>query len=74
VAQRPLVIHARIVEAMEALYAGRLGEHVDGLAQHAFRGENWERALTYLRQAGAKAVERPANREAAASSPATPYA
>jgi class 3 adenylate cyclase/tetratricopeptide (TPR) repeat protein len=64
--QRRREIHAQIVEAMEGLYAGRLAEHIDRLAQHAFLGEMWEKALTYLRQAGAKAVERPANREAVA--------
>ena len=64
--QRRREIHARIVEAMEGLYADRLAEHIDRLAQHAFLGERWQKALTYLRQAGAKAVERPANREAVA--------
>ena len=64
--QRRRDIHGRIVAAMEQLYAGRLGEHVDRLAQHAVQGEMWEKALSYLRQAGAKAVARPANREAVA--------
>jgi class 3 adenylate cyclase/tetratricopeptide (TPR) repeat protein len=64
--QRRREIHARIVEAMEALYGDRLAEHIDRIAQHAFLGELWEKALTYLRQAGAKAAERPANREAVA--------
>jgi len=64
--QRRREIHARVAEAMESLYAGRLAEHIDRLAHHAFQGAQWERALTYLRQAGARAVERPANREAVA--------
>jgi tetratricopeptide (TPR) repeat protein len=34
------------------------------LAHHAFRGEVWEKAVTYLRQAGAKALARSAYREA----------
>ena len=38
--------------------AERLAEHVERLAHHAFRGEDWEKAVTYLRQAGAKAVAR----------------
>jgi class 3 adenylate cyclase/tetratricopeptide (TPR) repeat protein len=59
-------IHARIVEAIETLYAGRLGEQVERLADHARRGELWAKALPYLRKAGTKAVERPANREALA--------
>ena len=34
------------------------------LAHHAFHGELWEKAATYLRQAGAKAADRSAHREA----------
>ncbi len=41
--RRPL--HARIVQAIEALYRDRLAEHVDQLAHHAFRGEVWEKAV-----------------------------
>jgi class 3 adenylate cyclase/tetratricopeptide (TPR) repeat protein len=59
-------IHARILECMEKLYSERLTEHVERLAHHALQGEVWPKALTYLRQAGAKAADRPANRDAAA--------
>ncbi len=59
-------LHARIVEAIEHLYPDRLREHVEQLADHAFRGEMWEKAVSYLRQAGAKAFARSANREAIA--------
>ena len=52
--------------AIEALYPDRLAEHVERLAHHAVRGEAWEKAVAYLRQAGAKAFGRSANREAAA--------
>src|SRR5262249_19853412 len=34
------------------------------LAEHAFRGEVWEQAARYARQAGQRAFERSANREA----------
>jgi class 3 adenylate cyclase/tetratricopeptide (TPR) repeat protein len=61
---RRRALHARIVEAIEALYAERLGEQVERLAHHAFRGEVWEKAVTYLRQAGAKALAHSAYREA----------
>ena len=60
--RRPL--HARIVEAMEALYAGRLGEHVEQLAIHALRAELREKAVHYLSQAGSKAVSRSAPHDA----------
>jgi class 3 adenylate cyclase/tetratricopeptide (TPR) repeat protein len=61
---RRRALHARIVEAIEALYPDRLTEQVERLAHHAFRGEAWEKAVTYLRQAGAKALARSAYREA----------
>ncbi len=53
-------IHAQIVEAMEKLYAGRLGEQIERLAHHAVRGELDDKAVGYLRQAGAKAAARSA--------------
>jgi tetratricopeptide (TPR) repeat protein len=64
--ERRRSLHARIVEALERLYPDRLMEHVERLAHHAFRGEVWDKAVSYLRQAGAKAFARSANREAAA--------
>src|SRR4029453_13932175 len=57
-------LHARIVEAVEVLYPDRLAEHVERLAHHAVRGEAWEKAVAYLRQAGAKATDHSAHREA----------
>ena len=45
-------LHARIAEALELLAGDRLAEKV---ARHAFQGETWEKAVAYLRQAGAKA-------------------
>jgi tetratricopeptide (TPR) repeat protein len=57
-------LHARIVEATERLYPDRLAEYVELLAHHAVRGEVWGEAVTYLRQAGAKAAGRSAHREA----------
>jgi len=58
-------LHARIVEALEALARNRLADQVERLADHAVRGEVWDKALRYCRQAGAKAMERSASREAA---------
>jgi predicted ATPase/class 3 adenylate cyclase len=59
-------LHARIVEAIERLHAERLTEHIGRLAHHALRGQQWEKALTYSRQAGARAFARSANQEAIA--------
>jgi class 3 adenylate cyclase/tetratricopeptide (TPR) repeat protein len=63
---RRKALHARIVDAIERCYPDRLTEHVERLAHHAVRGDMWEQAVTYLRQAGAKAMARSANREAVA--------
>ena len=57
-------LHARIVEALEALAGERVAEQVERLAHHALRGEVWDKALTYARQAGEKAMARSAHREA----------
>jgi DNA-binding NtrC family response regulator/tetratricopeptide (TPR) repeat protein len=59
-------LHARIVQAIEALYPDRLAEHVERLAHHAVRGEIWDKAVAYLRQAGARAAARSAHRAAVA--------
>jgi predicted ATPase/class 3 adenylate cyclase len=65
--ERRRALHTRIVEAIEGLYADRLAEQAERLAHHALRGEVWEKALVYCRQAGTKAAERSAYREAVAS-------
>ena len=64
--ERRRALHGRIVEAIERLYPDRLAEQVEGLAHHALRGEVWDKALLYSRQAGAKAVAHSAYREAVA--------
>jgi class 3 adenylate cyclase/tetratricopeptide (TPR) repeat protein len=66
VAGRRKVLHARVVDALELLYGDRLSEQVERLAHHAVRGEAWEKAIGYLRQAGAKATSRSGNQEAVA--------
>src|SRR5262245_9656165 len=61
---RRRALHARIVDAIERLHDTRLDEHVEALAHHAFLGEVWDKAVRYLRQAGARAASRSASREA----------
>jgi class 3 adenylate cyclase len=58
------LLHARIVEALAALAGDRRDDQVERLAQHALRGEVWDKALAYGRQAGDKAHARSAYREA----------
>ena len=62
--ERRRVLHARIVAALEALYADRLAEQVDRLAHHALRGEVWDKAVAACRQAGTNAITHSAYREA----------
>ena len=57
-------LHAQIVSATERLYADRLSEHVERLAHHALRGLLWDQAVRYNRQAGTRALDRSAAREA----------
>jgi class 3 adenylate cyclase/tetratricopeptide (TPR) repeat protein len=52
------VLHARLVSAIERLYATTLGDHAEALAHHAVLGEVWPKAVDYLRQAGAAAFAR----------------
>ncbi|MFQ5830833.1 MAG: AAA family ATPase, partial [Candidatus Methylomirabilia bacterium] len=59
-------LHARIVAATERLYPDRLSEHVERLAHHALGGQLWEKAVRYGRQAGTRALDRSALREALA--------
>jgi class 3 adenylate cyclase/tetratricopeptide (TPR) repeat protein len=65
--ERRRALHARIVEALEALVGERVAEQVERLAHHALRGEVWEKAVTYCQQAGARAYDRSAFREAVAA-------
>src|SRR5947208_4581969 len=62
--ERRPALHARIAEALEARTGARLGEQVERLAHHALRGEVWDKALAYCRQAGEKSLAQSAYREA----------
>jgi class 3 adenylate cyclase/tetratricopeptide (TPR) repeat protein len=64
--ERRRALHARIVEAIQGLSADRLTDQVERLAHHAVRGELWDTALAYCRQAGGRAAARSAYREAVA--------
>jgi tetratricopeptide (TPR) repeat protein len=57
-------LHTRIVEALEARTGDQSAEQVERLAHHALRGEVWEKAVAYCRQAGEKAMARSAYRAA----------
>src|SRR5512145_632378 len=61
------VLHTRLVGALEALMSDRVAEQIERLAHHALRGEVWDKAVTYCQQAGARAFNRAAVREAVVS-------
>ena len=64
--ERQRLLHGRIVAAIEQHDADQLADQVERLAHHALRGEVWDKAVAYCRQAGDKALARSANREAVA--------
>lgn len=64
--ERRRQLHAKILVAIEGLYADRLNEHVERLAHHASRGRMWDKAVGYSRRAGNRALDRAALREALA--------
>ncbi|MEO8605920.1 MAG: AAA family ATPase, partial [bacterium] len=62
VAERRRSLHGTIGRAIEMLYADRLAEHVETLAHHFGRAEDWTRALQYHEQSVDKAADAHANR------------
>jgi class 3 adenylate cyclase/tetratricopeptide (TPR) repeat protein len=60
--ERRNTLDARIVAAVETTVEERTTEHVERLAHHAFRGGVWDKAVTYCREAGARALARSAHR------------
>ena len=62
--ERRKALHARVVEAIERLYADRLDEHVERLAHHALRAERWEKPSPTPIRRVSKALGRSAYREA----------
>ena len=56
--ERRRALHARIVEALEALAPDRVAEQVERLAYHALRGKVWDKTVTYCR-AGRRQGARP---------------
>jgi class 3 adenylate cyclase/tetratricopeptide (TPR) repeat protein len=57
-------IHENVEKALEQIYAERLEELCEILAYHALKGEDWQRAYKYSRQAGLKAFSHSAYEEA----------
>jgi class 3 adenylate cyclase/tetratricopeptide (TPR) repeat protein len=56
--ERRRALHLRVLEALERRHALQPSEEVEGLARHALGAEAWDKAATYLRQAGRRTVAR----------------
>jgi class 3 adenylate cyclase/predicted ATPase len=59
-------IHGKIGKAIEQIYTERLEEFYEMLAYHFVQGEVWDKAVTYLRKAGGRAMMKSAYVEAMA--------
>ena len=66
IAPRRKILHRRVAEAIATLHAASLDSYHLTLGLHYVEGEVWDKAVIHLRRAGARAIERSANREAAA--------
>ncbi|HEY8172281.1 MAG TPA: tetratricopeptide repeat protein, partial [Dehalococcoidia bacterium] len=64
--ERRRALHRLVGAAIEELYSDRLNEHYETLAHHYEEGEDWDKALDYLRKAGEKAAGAFANQQAIA--------
>jgi class 3 adenylate cyclase/tetratricopeptide (TPR) repeat protein len=65
--RRRRAYHVAAATGLEELFAPRLDDVIELVAYHFVRGQVWDKALTYLRQAAAKAQARSAHREALAA-------
>ncbi len=59
-------LHERIFQVIETHAGDDPSDVIDPLAHHAYNGEVWDKAFTYLQRAGSKAMDRAAVREAVA--------
>jgi class 3 adenylate cyclase/tetratricopeptide (TPR) repeat protein len=59
-----VIIHARTARVLESLEIEHSLDELGSLANHTFRGELWEKAALYFRQAGSRAMARSAFGEA----------
>ena len=52
---RRAVLHRRVAEALEQLYADELGVHASALGTHYREGQVWAKAVLYLQEAAMQA-------------------
>jgi class 3 adenylate cyclase/tetratricopeptide (TPR) repeat protein len=56
--ERRMVLHLRILEALESRLADQPSEEIEPLARHALGAEVWDKAVGYLRQAAQRTMAR----------------
>jgi len=61
---RRKLLHGQVAEALEALHAANLQPHYGSLGLHYAKGEQWAKAIDFLRKAGMAAIAHSAYREA----------
>jgi predicted ATPase len=61
---RRVALHSQILKAIEERAGDNHQDYLETLAHHAFFGEIWDKAVSYSREAGGKAMGRFACREA----------
>ena len=62
--ERKRLIHASLVNAIESLHKERLEEHVYRLAEHAYVGQYWHKAVEYYLKACYHAIGRSSHHQA----------
>jgi tetratricopeptide (TPR) repeat protein len=62
--ERRRITHEKVGQAIEALYEGRIAEHLSELAYHYCRTTNTAKAVDYLKRAAEQAADRSAVSEA----------
>ncbi|RLU02470.1 MAG: hypothetical protein D9N11_09045 [Ketobacter sp.] len=62
--ERKRLIHASLVNAIESLHKERLEEHVYRLAEHAYLGQYWHKAVEYYLKACYHAIGRSSHHQA----------
>jgi predicted ATPase/class 3 adenylate cyclase len=62
--ERRKQLHERAGQALEAIFAGKLNDHLSQLAHHYSHSEDVDKAIEYLGRAGQQAVQRSAHTDA----------
>jgi predicted ATPase/class 3 adenylate cyclase len=65
--ERRKLLHERVGEALESMFAERLDDHLVDLARHYSRSDNISKAVEYLGRAGQQAFQRSAYADAISS-------